>query len=86
MILLGTLLLLIALMKRVPLSFEVGGAKFDASYEDRAFEAGRDGGLEAGVQSALAAATEAEESASPPSPGSRSCCLRSRFLSGHNQA
>lgn len=62
MVLLGTLLLLIALMKRVPLSFEVGGARFDASYEDRAFEAGRDGGVEAGVQSALAAVTEAEKS------------------------
>jgi DNA-binding transcriptional MerR regulator len=54
MILFGSLFLVLALMQRVPLSLEVGGAKFDASYEmDEAYDAGRDIGRQLGVEDAL---------------------------------
>lgn len=62
MILLGTLLLILALMQRIPLRIEVGGAKFDASYPlSQAFNAGR----EAGVAGAIAEVEEASEVGQP---------------------
>ncbi|MFF1820420.1 MerR family transcriptional regulator [Kribbella sp. NPDC058245] len=68
MIVFGGLLLALALMERVPLKFEVAGAKLDATYErDRAFEAGREGGVAKGLDTAIGeveAAIEAGE-ASP---------------------
>ncbi len=62
MILLGTLLLILALMQRIPLRIEVGGAKFDASYPlSQVFNAGR----EAGVAGAIAEVEEATEVGQP---------------------
>jgi DNA-binding transcriptional MerR regulator len=67
MVLLGSLFLLLALMKRVPLSLEVGGAKIDATYEvDQAFAAGREAGLQQGVAVALKEVEQAEMSGEPP--------------------
>lgn len=62
MILFGSLFFVLALMKRVPLSLEVGGAKFDASYDPAAFDAGREVGLQQGVEVALSDVEKAEES------------------------
>jgi DNA-binding transcriptional MerR regulator len=67
MILFGSLFLVLALMKRVPLNLEVGSAKFDASYEaDQAFDAGREAGLQQGVEAALEDVEKAEKSGEPP--------------------
>lgn len=67
MILFGSLFLVLALMKRVPLNLEVGGAKFDASYETaEAFDAGREIGVQQGVAVALDDVEKAEESGEPP--------------------
>jgi DNA-binding transcriptional MerR regulator len=67
MILFGSLFLVLALMKRVPLSLEVGGAKFDASYETaEAFDAGREIGVQQGVAVALDDVEKAEESGESP--------------------
>ncbi|WP_338016666.1 helix-turn-helix domain-containing protein [Segeticoccus rhizosphaerae] len=66
MILLGSLFLVLALMRRVPLSLEVGGAKFDASYEvDEAYDAGRDYGRRLGVEDALTDVEKAKERGEP---------------------
>lgn len=67
MILFGSLFLLLALMKRVPLNLEVGSAKLNASYEvEEAFEAGRDAGREQAVRAAIADVEDAEEHGQPP--------------------
>jgi DNA-binding transcriptional MerR regulator len=67
MILFGSLFAVLALMKRVPLSLEVGGAKFDASYERaEAFDAGREVGVQQGVEVALDDVEKAEERGESP--------------------
>jgi len=67
MILFGSLFLILGLMKRVPLSLEVGGAKFDASYiANKAFDAGHDGGVQKGVEDAIHEVEEAEERGESP--------------------
>lgn len=54
LIALGALLLILALMQRVPLRLEVAGAKIDASYPpDEAYDAGRTGGVVEGLESAI---------------------------------
>lgn len=61
MVLVGSLLLVLALMGRVPLRLEVAGAKLDASFEsDKAFDAGRDSGLVEALETAIAEVEEAE--------------------------
>lgn len=54
LIALGALLLILALMKRIPLRMEVAGTKIDASYPpDQAYDAGRDGGVVEGLDTAI---------------------------------
>lgn len=61
MVALGGLLMLVALMQRIPLRLEVAGAKFDASYpQDRAFDAGREGGVLEGLETAIEEAEQTE--------------------------
>lgn len=56
LIALGALLLVLALMKRIPLRLEVAGTKIDASYPlDEAYDAGRVGGLVEGLDTAIEA-------------------------------
>ncbi|GAA4981990.1 hypothetical protein GCM10023317_05990 [Actinopolymorpha pittospori] len=54
LVLVGGLLILVALMRRIPLRFEVAGTKVDATYEiDMAFDAGRDAGVREGLEVAV---------------------------------
>lgn len=54
LIALGALLLVLALMKRIPLRLEVAGTKIDASYPpDQAYNAGRAGGVVEGLEAAI---------------------------------
>ncbi|GAA1910630.1 hypothetical protein GCM10009737_10080 [Nocardioides lentus] len=79
MILFGSLFLFLALMRRVPLSLEVGGAKFDASYQvDEAYDAGRDIGRQLGVEDALTDVSEAK--ARGESPDEALQALRERLV------
>lgn len=63
LIALGGLLTIIALMGRIPLKLEVGGATLDATYPtpDQAYDAGREGGLREGIQAAVKEVREAAE-------------------------
>lgn len=51
MIAFGSLLFVLALMKRIPLRLEVAGAKLDASYRE-AYETGKEAGLEIAIDEA----------------------------------
>lgn len=67
MILFGSLFLVLALMRRVPLALEVGGAKINASYEvAEAFDEGLDLGRQRGVEVALSDVEKAEEAGESP--------------------
>ena len=67
MILFGSLFLVFGLMRRVPLSLEVGGAKFDASYiGDAAYDAGHEGGRQQGVEDAIEEVEEASQRGETP--------------------
>lgn len=67
MILFGSLFLVLALMGRVPLALEVGGAKINASYEVlEAFDEGLDLGRQRGVEVALSDVEKAEEAGESP--------------------
>lgn len=65
LIALGALLLVLALMKRIPLRLEVAGTKIDASYPpDQAYNAGREGGVVEGLEAAIEAVERSQETGS----------------------
>ena len=54
LIVLGGVLVFLAIVRRIPLRFEVGGTKFDATYRaDEVFDIGRETGVVQGVETAL---------------------------------
>lgn len=58
----GALLLVLALMKRTPLRLEVAGTKIDASYPpDKAYNAGREGGVVEGLEAAIETAERSQQ-------------------------
>ncbi|WP_420111321.1 MerR family transcriptional regulator [Pseudactinotalea sp.] len=62
MLAMGGVLAVIALMGRVPLRLEVAGTKLDATYPlDKAFQAGKDSGEQAGLERALRKIEDAQE-------------------------
>ncbi|OJV79327.1 MAG: hypothetical protein BGO37_12950 [Cellulomonas sp. 73-92] len=63
MLALGGLLAFVAMMRRIPLRLEVAGTKLDAAYPpDDAYQAGRSGGVQAGLEAAVRETEKASQS------------------------